>query len=140
MKPITASGVQEETGAIGSQTKMTREDWIKKHLVIELQSIRILTPDNDSVDLEAGGKLIRIGSIWHADEEYHIFVMEEVILQAKEAVSDMTNEGVAVLTPLWIFKRLANTIKADENPVVLNLAERNFLRMLNEILGDNDGH
>ncbi len=137
---MTASAVEKETGAHSPKRKMDRSTWIDVHSTIHLVSIKVVTPDQKALDLEAGMKLVRIGSIWYADEEFHIFVMSEIVDQAKEAVGEMMRDDVAVMTPLWVFKRHEDTIKTDETPFVLNLAEKNFISMLGKVVGGKHGH
>lgn len=132
---LTPNGVGETVNV-----NMNRDQWLVQHKKISLKSMEAVTPEPVIYTLDSRWSIVRIGSIWRADEEFHIYVMEQVIDQAREIEKEGRGRECAILTPMWVFVRKGNGIIPTDNYSVIKIAENNFLRLLHESLREGEAH
>lgn len=130
---ITPNGV----GELG-RMNMTRDQWLIQHGKIALKSMEAVTPEPVVYILDSRWAIVRIGSIWRADEEFHIYVMDQVVEQARQIRREGKGLECAILTPMWVFVRDGNGIVPTDDHAIIKIAEKNFLRLLHASLGEGE--
>lgn len=119
--------------AVPVQQVLTRDQWVAKFSRIILKSVVAVTPEAEDYSLDASWALLRVGSIWREDEEYHVYTMEHAIRSMIEMKNSRPEADMLIVTPIWVFRRFGSRAMPVGSEAVLRTAEQNFMRFFREL-------
>ena len=120
-------------GATPVQQSLTRAEWVARFSRIQLKGLVAVAPDQETYSLDAGWSLIRIGSFWRRDEEFHVYGMEHAVEAMISQKRANPNVVMNIVTPVFVFKRAGSRAVHDTSDGVLATAGRNFMRFFDEV-------
>lgn len=119
--------------AVPLHPPLTREQWIAKFSRISMNSMVAVVPDSEVYSLDANWTLSRVGSFWRADEEYHVFAMENAIKTMIDHRYSRPQMDMVIVTPIWVFRRNDSRAEPVSGDDLVRTAEHNFMRFFDEI-------
>lgn len=120
-------------GAVPIQQTLTRDEWVQRFCRFDLRGLVAVSPIQETYAIEAGWSLVRIGSFWRQDEEFHMYAMESAIESMVAMKRSSPSVLMNIVTPVFVFKRVGNRAVPDTGDAVLELARRNFMRFFDEV-------
>lgn len=119
--------------AVPMEQRLTRDQWIAKYARISLKTVVAVLPEEQSYSLDASWNLIRVGSFWRADEEYHVFAMESAVNGMINHKENRPGADMLVVTPVWVFSRSGNVAAPVMGEEILRTAQQNFMRFFGDL-------
>lgn len=120
-------------GSSPVEQTMSRDQWVARFSRFDLRGLIAVTPTQETYGLQAGWSLIRIGSFWRQDEEFHMYAMENAIESMVAMRRENPEVRMNIVTPVFVFRRAGDRAVADVSDVALDLARRNFMRFFDEV-------
>lgn len=108
---------------------LNKAEWISRNSLIPVRSVEVCIAGRPEV-LGGGWSLSRIGSVWHMDEEYHVYVPTDVLAQARRSDFESDGRPVHAVSQIFVFKRSGDTVKPVGSPEVMDKATRVFRGMI----------
>ena len=118
--------------ALPAEPVMTRAQWVNRFDLVSVTGLIAAVPDPETYILESGWNMRRVGSFWRRDEEMHVYAMEHAL--AAMVVHRRSNPGskMAVMTPIFVFRRQGNRAVPVGGAEPLRTASRNFMHYFDE--------
>lgn len=112
---------------------LSRAQWLQKFSQLDLKKLVAVVPEGEAYPLDANWSLIRVGSFWRQDEEYHVYAMKRAVLTMAAHRDQHPGVQIMIVTPVWVFKRVENRAQSVGGEEILQVAERNFMRFFDEV-------
>lgn len=131
--PRLGDSLMRLAAAMPAEPMITREQWIVRFQRMAVRNIVAVSPDAVAYPLDARWVIVRVGSFWREDEEYHVYCMDRSIKAMIEHKSQRPEADMMVVTPIWVFSRVGNHAVPTGDEEVLRTAERNYMRFFDDI-------
>ena len=116
----------------GART-LTRNEWIAKHNLVPVNSIEVSIGGRPEI-LSGGWSLIRVGSVWHEDVEYHVYVPSEVLTQMRRCAREAEGRNVHAISSVFVFRRNGDSLAPASSAAVQDKAGRVFRRLVESMV------